>query len=327
MQKPIRIGLMGPGSIADQKLIPALNSLPGAVFWSVLGRDSTRAQAFADKHKARASVSAHTDLVAFLSDPDLDAVIIASPDKLHAEQALACAAAGKHVFIEKPLATNLVDADRVVAAFAEAGLELAVGYHLRFHEGHKQLAAKIAKGDLGRILHIHVNWSYKSAPDDWRNKPETGRWWSLAAVGTHALDLAVWLAGPACGGVVSVEATCNTDLHGGPHDESAVVLVRFASGATATVVTNMNYTASRTVEITGSKGGVLCVDTLGPRGSGSILVNRQPLNFEVVDPYQSELFAFINHLNGDKSQTPLALASAGRLNVQLLEQTSGQGKA
>lgn len=321
-EKPIRVGLIGPGTIADQRLVPALSRLPGVQFWSVLSRDSGRAQAFAQKHGAKAPQAVHTDLTSFLADPDLDAVIIATPDRMHAEQAIAAAEAGKHIFVEKPLATSVADAERVSAAVAKAKVKLAVGYHLRFHAGHKEVARLIAEGKLGRLQHMHINWSYQSSPDDWRNDAATGRWWSLAAVGTHCLDLMRWLMSPTCGDVASIKCTLNHDVHGGPHDESAVVIVTFASGATATILTHMNFTGTRQVEITGSKGSVLCLDTLGPRGSGTVSHNRQNVPFTVVDPYEGELADFIAAISGGAS--PLVDVSEGLGNVRLLELASAQ---
>lgn len=315
--KPLRVGLIGPGTIADQRLIPGLCRLPGVVFWSVLSRDLGKAQAFAERHKASAPQAAFTDLKQFLSDPDLDAVIIAVIDPLHAEMAIACCKAGKHVFIEKPMATTVDDAKRVVAAAEEAKVKVAVGYHLRFHAGHKEVARMIEEQALGRLLHMHVSWSYQSSPDDWRNASGTGRWWSLAAVGTHCLDLISWLMVPSCGPIVDVQSTLNSDVHGGPHDESAVVMLRFASGATACVVAQMNYTSIRAVEIVGSKGAVLCLDTLGPRGSGTISHNRQNVPFVVCDPYQAELADFVAAIRGGNS--PLVNAGDGLANVNLLE--------
>ncbi len=83
----IHVGLLGPGKIADRYLIPALARVPGARFWSVLSRDAARAAEFAARHHAASPLPAYTDVDAMLADPALHAVIIATPDGLHAEQA------------------------------------------------------------------------------------------------------------------------------------------------------------------------------------------------------------------------------------------------
>lgn len=98
-----KIGIIGPGGIAERKLAPALAEVDGATLWNVLSRDRARAAEFAARHGAASPRPAHDDLEAMLGDPELDGVIIATPDKLHAGQAIAAAAHGKHVLVEKPM--------------------------------------------------------------------------------------------------------------------------------------------------------------------------------------------------------------------------------
>lgn len=320
MTKLIRVGLIGPGTIADQQLIPSLASVAGCVFWSVLSRSSERGTAFAQKHQAKSSAPAYTDLAAFLADPELDAVIIASPDKLHAAQIIAAAQAGKHVFVEKPIATNADDAAKAVAACATAGVKLAVGYHLRFHAGHQEVAKLVHSGSLGKLHHMHVRWTFKAEPSDWRASEEVGRWWSLGAVGTHAVDLVRWLMIPSCGEIEEVRCITTNSVYGGPHDESAVVALRFASGATAQIVTSVLYKSPRVIEILGESGEIHCRGTLGAHGSGLINVNGKPLDFTPTSPYAGELDNFITAV---RTGSVLAVdGQQGLANVSVLERTS-----
>lgn len=125
----LHVGLVGPGGIAEHRLAPALGRIPGAMLWSVCSRDIQRSLSFALRHGARGPV--HDDLDEMLADPALHAVILATPDRLHAAQAIAAARAGKHVFVEKPMATSVADAEAMRAAAEAANIKLAVGYHLR----------------------------------------------------------------------------------------------------------------------------------------------------------------------------------------------------
>ena len=127
----INIALLGTGRIADNALAPAIGLANGAQLWSVLSRDKSRAAAFAERHGAQASNSAFADLDELLADPDLHAVLIASPDGLHAEQAIAAAKAGKHVFTEKPMATDVAGCTAMVEACRDANVRLGVAYHMR----------------------------------------------------------------------------------------------------------------------------------------------------------------------------------------------------
>lgn len=318
----LKVGLIGPGSIADQRLVPALSRMGGAVFWSVCGRDHERTLAFATRHGAQSSAPAHTDIDSFLADKDLDAVIIASPDKLHAPQALKAIATGKHVFIEKPMATSSQEANAILQAAAAACVKVAVGYHLRFHQGHKALAELIAAGRIGKIRHVNISWTLIADANDWRAQESTGRWWSLGALGTHALDLVRWLIVPSCGSVKEAHAVTSNGVFKGPHDETALVSLVLENGATAHVLSSVVFRAPRVVEIFGTDGSIRCTDTLGPRGTGQIIVNGEELPFTPADPYHAELTDFINAVKN--GTTPCVDGREGFENIALLERLAHQ---
>jgi predicted dehydrogenase len=290
----VRVGVIGPGGIADAHLVPAITMTPGMVLWSVLSRDRARAAAFAAKHNAVAPAPAFDDLDAMLADPALDAVVIASPDKLHAAQAIAAARAGKHVLVEKPMATTPEDAHAMVAAAREARRVLGVAYHLRWHAGHRALIDRIKAGVLGELLHVRVQWTYEARDaSNWRAHPEVGRWWSLAGVGTHCVDLARWiLREGGCGDTDAVSSMITQPKWKTGHDETAVIALRFASGATAEICTSVLFRAPRTVEIFGSNGFAACDETLGPHGGGTITIDDASLLFPQIDPYAGELADF-----------------------------------
>ncbi len=106
----LRIAMIGSGGIAERKLLPALAAADNAELWSVLSRDKARAANVAAQFGAGSPNAAHDSLDSLLADPDLDAVLIATPDRLHADQAIAAARAGKHILCEKPMATSPAEA-------------------------------------------------------------------------------------------------------------------------------------------------------------------------------------------------------------------------
>lgn len=314
--KFLRIGLIGTAQIADDWLLPALSQVEGACFWSVLSRTNERGQAFADKHKALAPQAVHTDIGAFLADPQLDAVIIASPDRLHAQQAMQTAAAGKHLFVEKPMTTSVADAKALVGACRERSLSLAVGYHLRWHQGHREVKRLISEGSLGKVLEMAVQWTYAPSPGDWRADSSTGRWWSLAAVGTHCIDLCLWLMA-GCGSVHRIESELTPATGNSGHDESARLKLHFDSGATAKVYSSVKERGPRLVEIHCEQGSIVCNGTLGPRGAGEIIVCDKALQFPTVNPYVGELNDFVRSVfDGKQAESN---GENGQLNVELLE--------
>lgn len=313
----LHVGLVGPGSIADRWLAPALRQVSGAVLWSVCSRDPSRARGFAERHGARGG--AHTDLAEMLADPRLDAVLIATPDRLHAAQAIAAAQAGKHVFVEKPMATDAGDAAAMVAACRAADVRLGVGYHLRFHAGLRALRARVLAGELGRLLHMRVTWTFvERDASNWRARPEVGRWWSLAAVGTHALDLVRWYLRPGCGEVDRAHALTSSPVYHGPHDETASVALRFEGGATADILTSVVFRAPRTVELYGERGTARAEDVLGPHGAGRILLDGRELDYPPQDPYRGELQDFVDAVAHGRA--PEVDGDEGLANVRLLSE-------
>ena len=213
----LNIAMIATGGIADKQLAPALTVAPNAQLWSVLSRDKARAAEFADKHGAASPAAAHDDLDALLADPDLHAVLIASPDKLHADQSIRAARAGKHILTEKPMATDREGAAAMIDAADRAGVRLAVAYHMRWHMGHRKLFEAARQGAFGALRHMRVQWPTPARnADGWRAKSDVGRWWALAGVGTHCLDQIRWFMSPQCGEITRAESIINREVYKGP---------------------------------------------------------------------------------------------------------------
>ena len=130
-----------------------------------------------------------------LGSPAIDLVDICLPDHLHAATAEAAFAAGKHVLVEKPMATSLEDADRMIRAGERAGRALAVAENFRFLPHLERAKALIADGALGDVFLIEVNHFEFLRPRGWRIESRDGGG-ALIDVGHHFVDMAVQLAGP-----------------------------------------------------------------------------------------------------------------------------------
>jgi predicted dehydrogenase len=320
VHKPVRFGLIGPGNFADKWRIPALQQDTGGQLWSVLGQNHDRTLAFAQRHNALSSQPAHTDLDAFLQDPELDAVIVASPDRLHARHAIAAAHAGKHLLVEKPLAACYDDAIDILDACSDAGIKLATGYHLRWHAGHQLLAQGISCGALGELKSMRIQWTYKADAAEKDTTRQLTRWWCLSAVGTHAIDLAIWLMSPTCGKVVDIRCCHQTSNKPRAQAEQAEVEIRFESNAVATICVSVSERRPRLIEIHGTRSQAICLDTLGPLGAGKITVGDQELPYTPVNPYRAELVSLVQSINNG---TPLLSdGGVGLNNVGWLERIS-----
>ncbi|MEM7251403.1 MAG: Gfo/Idh/MocA family oxidoreductase [Pseudomonadota bacterium] len=313
----LKFGLLGTGRIAETALAPAITNAKNAELWSVLSRDEERAGAFAARHGAGAPKAGFSSLDEMLADPALDAVLIATPDKLHAEQAVAAAQAGKHVFAEKPMATNVADAERMIDACEQANVTLGIAYHLHWHQGHQQIARMAHDGAFGELRHMRAQWTFQ-APDDsnWRASADVGQWWGLAGVGTHCLDLIRWFMTPTCGDVVEVKSVISRPVFKGPHDENAIIALRFESGATAEFATSVLFQAPTRAELYGANGFALCTGTLGPHGAGKIETHEGSLDFDVHDPYVGEVEDFADAVANGRA--PAISGREGARNVEIL---------
>jgi 1,5-anhydro-D-fructose reductase (1,5-anhydro-D-mannitol-forming) len=283
----------------------------------VLSRDAGLAADFARRHGAAAPQPAHTSLPELLADPALHAVIVTTPDGLHAEQSVAAARAGKHVLVEKPLATELEGARAILTACRENDVRCGVAYHLRWHEGHRRLVDAVHAGRFGTVRHVRAQWTWRAVDDrNWRAQPDVGRWWGLAGVGTHCLDLARWILTPEHGEVESMQSTISRSVWGGPHDETAILSMQFSSGTTAEICTSVLFESPTRLEVYGSDGWAIGEQTLGPAGAGVIHTHHGPLKFPVRNPYVGEIEDFVTAIQVGRD--PEVPAAEGLRNVELL---------
>jgi predicted dehydrogenase len=137
-----------------------------------------------------------TDWQQLATDPDVDAVIVGTPNALHAPQAVACLSAGKHVLVEKPMSVNAGEADQMVAAARAGGAFLMVAHCWRFHEAVIAVRDRIASGELGEIVKtrgygVHAAWG----PSGWFTDPVLAGGGALPDMGVHAIDTTRFLLG------------------------------------------------------------------------------------------------------------------------------------
>lgn len=198
------------------------------------------------------------DLVAgyedVLANPDVDAVVLATPHSQHADQICLAAAAGKHVFVEKPFALTLADAQRAVDAARSADVQLCVGFNRRFLPGFQALAGKTSDGTLGTPLHVEGAFSgsfgYGYTNDMWRGDASENPAGGMAAMGIHILDTMIRLLGPVRRvSTISRHVAVPSDLK-----DVTNVALDFATGATGSLSTLMSTASFWRLHLFGSKG-------------------------------------------------------------------------
>ncbi|MFL5087523.1 MAG: Gfo/Idh/MocA family protein, partial [Xanthobacteraceae bacterium] len=201
----------------------------------VCGRSSERAARVAATVGAEPSV----DLDVVLADPEVEAVDVCVPTPLHREVAERAFGAGKHVFLEKPIANEIEDAAAIIAACEQAGVVLSVGHSYRRHAALRHMRALIDDGTMGRISFAEAIFAKDRGlglkdPSDWRFRKSEMPGGCLMQIGIHQVDNMLYLLGAAR----SVFGTFRRLETAAEIEDLASVLITFESGAIATVSAN-----------------------------------------------------------------------------------------
>jgi predicted dehydrogenase len=215
---PVRIGVAGLGYWGPN-LARNFAALPGCeLVWCCDASEAIRARVAPLFPRARMT----GDLATLLADPDLDAVVLATPVPTHASLAVAVLEAGKHCFVEKPLAQSVADAERAVAAARQAGRVLMVGHLLEYHPGVRKLKELSDSGELGDIYYIYGNRLNLG-----KLRADENALWSL---GAHDVSVVLHLAG----GEEPTEIVAHGESYVRPGVEDVVFcFLRFPSGLSA----------------------------------------------------------------------------------------------
>jgi len=226
----IRAGIVGLGRWGRSLVASVAGNSDDIGFVLACTRTRASAEGFcSDKHVALVD-----DYAEILRDPRIDAVVLATPHSLHQAQALAAIAAGKHVFVEKPITLDLAGARLVAEAAQRAGVVLAVGLSRRFHPGIAELRNRLAAGRLGQVVAMVAQHTTSTAqfiaPGNWRAAPEEAPGGAFTAVGVHVLDHMIEFAGRVR------DVRCVTARnYPGRSDDTTTIMLRFASGATGLI--------------------------------------------------------------------------------------------
>ncbi|MBX9847328.1 MAG: Gfo/Idh/MocA family oxidoreductase [Xanthobacteraceae bacterium] len=189
-----------------------------------------------------------------LSDPSIDAVVLATPHSLHAEQVMAATAAGKHIHCEKPLTLDRPSAEQAVAAAKKAGIVLAVGFNRRFHPSVVEIRKRLAAGQLGEVMSMVASHTTSTgqfiAADNWRAQPDEAPGGAITAVGVHSIDHMIEFGGP----VKDVLVTTGRYIPGSPSDDTTNIMLRFKSGATGLLFCSVATATTLCFTLFGTKG-------------------------------------------------------------------------
>jgi 1,5-anhydro-D-fructose reductase (1,5-anhydro-D-mannitol-forming) len=248
--------VIGIGDITRKRVIPAILAEPRSNLYALLTRDPHKAESYP-------GALVFTNLVEALRDPQIDAVYVASPVAMHAEQTIASLRADKHVLCEKPVALNFPQAESMVAAARQADRLLGIAYYRRLYPKLIRARQLIAEGAIGQPVLVEANYhGWLESPDrGWLKDPALGGGGPLYDVGSHRIDACNFLFGRP----LRATGLLSNALHELAVEDSATVLGEYAGGIHAVVDVRWNSRVARDqFRIIGTDGEISLDPLNGP---------------------------------------------------------------
>jgi predicted dehydrogenase len=251
----VKWGLIGCGDIARRRVAPALHDLDNSELVAVSRANFEQAEAFA---KMFGAGRWHKDWRDLVSDTEVEAVYIATPVHLHAEQAIAAANAGKHVLCEKPMALNVRECDEMIAACRANDVQLGVAYYRHFYPVMERIKTVLESGEVGKAVFAQINAFERfdpepSHPRRWLLEPELSGGGPMFDFGCHRVEVLMDLFGKV-GGVRSFISNVIFDRK---VEDTVSALFQFESGPQAALaVTHGAFEPQDTLDIFGSEGSI-----------------------------------------------------------------------
>ncbi len=318
--RPLRVAAIGMGWWSDVLADAATRSSKLEIA-ACFSRSEDKRRAFAAKYQCRAATSYEE----ILRDPEIEAIINTTPNDAHLETTRAAAAAGKHVFLDKPIANTVGEARAITAACRNAGVMLALGYQRRRESQFRWIRQQIDAGALGRLVNAEANISR-----DRLGKIDLGSWRYSAAgmpggvmlqIGIHYTDVLEYLMGP-------IRAVCGRSVRlvlPGDNPDVASLILEHESGALSTL--NASYASASEFYLMNiyGKDATVFYDQHG----GMRLLRRggdaaTPVAFARNDTFVEELEEFAAavrgggapEVGGEYATRSLAVVRAGILSAQ-----------
>jgi 1,5-anhydro-D-fructose reductase (1,5-anhydro-D-mannitol-forming) len=285
----------------------------------VVSRDPQRAKSFAEKFGAQ---HAYTDYADLLANRDVTVIAIHTPNALHAEQAIAAARAGKHVFCDKPLATTVADAERMVAECDKAGVKLGVNFHNRYMQCFVDARKIIASGEIGEVLLVQIEASPGARPGirlgTWRVDAGMAGLGTTYSIGVHIYDILRYMLASE---VETVSALF--DKPRGVMEETNLSTLRFKNGAMVQV--NINEKAPNPHNdfiLYGSKGRITGRGVTRSRSNGELEVltndgKSRRIGYPLTNAHEACVIDFSHALLEGREPSPSGID--GLRSVQLTE--------
>lgn len=268
----VKWGIIASGGIARRRTLPAMKYVENARIIAIMDKDKNVLKEISEEYDIPYVYDDEDEL---LSNPEVDAVYVASPVCFHKEQALKVLRAGKHLLLEKPLGLDQKDCEELVEEAAKTDCKAGVAMVMRHHPAHRRMKEIISDNKIGNIVscRAQLNCWFPDMKGNWRQNKKIAGGGALVDMGTHCFDLlrylledeAEWVFGDISTKTFSYEV-----------DDSADCLLHTKKGATCFVDVHFNVpdeAAKGMLEIYGTKGSLIAQGTIGQDGKGKVYMN------------------------------------------------------
>ena len=240
---PVRVGVLGCGAIATNVHLRLLMQLDTAEVVALADPDPVARE----RAQRLSGIEPTADPWDVLTRTDVEAVVVTTPSATHAELAAGAAAAGKHVYVEKPLATTRDDALRVVEAVAATGVVAAVGFNRRFHPVFRHADALLRQNAIGRVVAVQSVFGQRlDHLPGWKHARASGGG-AVLDLASHHADLFRWLVGD----VVEAQAWTGSERS---EDDRATIRWRLEPGVEAQTSVSFRVAQTDVVQVVGEEG-------------------------------------------------------------------------
>jgi predicted dehydrogenase len=300
-QRPLRFGILGAAQIAPNALTLPARQVPEVEVTAIAARDPERAREFATANGIPRVLATYEDLIA---DPELDTIYNPLPNSLHCEWSIRAMRAGKHVFCEKPIASNAAEAARMAQVADETGLLLVEAFHYRYHPLADRVREVIRNGSIGTLQHAEGNFSVPIPPTNIRFD------WNLAGgatmdLGCYPLHMIRYFSG-LTPRVIAAKAKV------GPPNIDVVMEadLELAPGVTARMTCSMAADAQLGASFLarGDRGELRVTNPVGPHWGHQLTITTPTGTANDTVPgdttYTHQLRALVAALHGDRSAFP-----------------------
>lgn len=291
MRKKIRIGIIGCGAIAEKLHVPEYVNSPDADVVAFCDIIKSKAESLAAKFAPNAAI--YTDYKQLLKNANVEGVSVCLPNYLHGPVTIAALNAGCNVLVEKPMATSMAEAERMLAAAEKSQKLLAVNQSQRLFQAHAKAKEVMDSGIMGKVLHVTAMFGH-SGPEDWS---PTGKWFfdkkkarfgAMADLGVHKADLVRYLTGKE---VASISGFFERlEKKRASVEDNFVAAMKFTDGTVGTLAASWTVKgAEANYTILHCTNGTLSVCVFPDRPLVANLVNPEcEINFDVPPPPDNE---------------------------------------